>query len=260
MTTSYDVNVAAQLVAYAARPKERPARNAAYADLVARYLNDEEFAATADTIAAGLGIDIHDVDAEVGLIASATSDSPLRPPLNLMALRAGLTRKALPGVVLLAIAHTAFPVRGFLEDPVRVGYVDIDVVVATLNRLAERALEENPDDVDADRPDQGETWREWLALREARHGQQRSSSGDRRGVVRKVCKFLEDNGHLQAATAGTTWRATPRFRIAVRGVVNDSEWYGHLVGLLNEELASDAPPSPYDDPDDADEVEDEDDL
>lgn len=250
MTNHNDVLDASRLVAFTAKPKERPARNAAYGELVKRYLDDEDFASVCETVAAGLGIEIHTVDAEVGLVASATSDSHLRAPLSRLAAKTGSSRKALAGVVLLGIAHAAFPVRTHLDDPARVGYVDPETVVATLNRLAERALEERPDDVDANQPELVETWREWLSLREARHDQQRFSASDRMGVVQKACKFLQEQGHLQTAPAGSggQWRATPRFRIAVRGLVNDSEWFGKLVGLLNDDERD--LESPYDTPDD----------
>lgn len=246
MTAREDLLSASRFVSFAARPKDRPTRNAAYADLVKRYREDESFADLCEIVAAGLGIEIHTVDAEVGLIASAASDSPLRAPLSLFPLKTSTGRKALSGVVLLSIAHAAFPVRSHLEDPARVAYVDEEVVVATLNRLSERALEARPDDIDADQPQLVETWREWLALREARHDQRRASAGDRLGVVHKTCSYLESQGHLQAPTSGGQWRATPRFRIAVRGIVNDSEWYGRLIALLNDEGAGDDPESPYD--------------
>jgi hypothetical protein len=57
------------------------------------------------------------------------------------------------------------------------------------------------------------------------------SFGDQAGAVKRVCKLLEDEGHLQPFTDadGGTWRATPRFRTAVAALVEDSDIYAALI-------------------------------
>jgi hypothetical protein len=228
--TADDLTDAARLVGWAARPKERPARHADYTALVRRYLDDADFSVTCDQVATGLGLSLV-VDADVGVVAIADADSPLRMPLSDFVKRTTPTgRRALPGLVLLAVAKVAYPHPAHLDDAQRVPRVSVAAVVEYLNRLVERIGEGSPDP-DADRPDDGELWRSWHALRQARSHAERTSIAERTGLTKRVCRFLEEHGHLALVSDadGGTWRAAPRFRLAVTSMTEDSVIYGRVL-------------------------------
>lgn len=230
--TDADLVDAGCLIGWGARPKERPARHADYTRLVRRYLEEDEFADICDRIASGFGLALT-VDRDVGVVAIAGPESPVRMPLSdFMKRAAPNSRRALPGLVILAVAKVAFPHPSHLDDPQRVARISVAGVVDYLNRLVQRVGDKETDPV-ADRPDDGELWRSWDALRQARSHAERVSPQERAGLVKKVCNFLEEVGHLSAVSGedGGTWRATPRFRIAVTSMVEDSSVYAALLVL-----------------------------
>ena len=221
---------AGRLIGWAARPKERPARHEDYANLVHRYDDDEQFRDICNSVAAGLGLTLT-IDREVGVVAVAEPDSPLRMPAAEFTKRTnGDVRKAVNGVILLGIARTAFPNAAQLDNTTRVPRFSVDDVVAYLNRVCDETAENAPD---AEEHDEAldELWRGWLRLRQSRSEAQRSSDRDRVGLVRKMCSFLEDQGMLQSVSddEGGTWRATSRMRIVVRNIVEDSDIYNDLL-------------------------------
>jgi hypothetical protein len=248
MTVSIDVVDAARLVAWGARPKERPARHEVYERLVRRYHDDDGFAETCELVATGLGLELV-IDRDVGTIAIAESDSPLRMPFSDFMRRVNETKRALAGLVVLAVAKIAYPHPAQLDDPQRVPRVTAAAVVEYLNRLVER-IGDDEGDPDAAQGD-SELWRAWAALRQARSHATRSSAADRAGLVKKVCTFLEGEGHLSPLPGDDkTWRATPRFRIAVRSMVEDSTVFGALVELEtgNIDTSPARPDRPTDEP------------
>lgn len=234
MSSADQIARAGRLVAWAARPKERPGRHADYKELCDEYRDNlDGFAETADAVAAGLGLTLT-VDEQVGVIAVADSDSPFRVTVADVIKRVGSNeRRVLVGLVILAVAKTAFPHPSHLDDPLRVGRVSVASAVEYLNRLVERIEENAPD------PEEGdsaltEVWRMWDALRQTRYDAQRFSTTERAGLVRRVCGFLEDEGHLAAVSKddGGTWRATPRFRLAVKTMAEDTDVYAALIDLI----------------------------
>jgi hypothetical protein len=238
--TDTDLVDAGRLIGWGARPKERPARHADYTLLVKRYVEEAEFAYICDRIASGLGLALT-IDRDVGVVAVAEAESPLRMPLSdFMRRAAPNSRRALPGLVLLAVAKVAFPHPSHLDDPQRVARISVAGVVEYLNRIVERVGEGGGDAV-ADRPDDGELWRSWDALRQARSHAERASAQERAGLVKKVCNFLDEEGHLSAVSGddGGTWRATPRFRIAVTSMVEDSTVYAALLTLVSRSEVED---------------------
>jgi len=242
-----DLADASRLIGWAARPKERPARNAdSYGRLVQRYLDDGGFAEACHAIAGGAGINLH-VDSIAGVVAVADADSPWRMPLSEVMKRVGGSgednvgrRKALVGAVLLATAKVAFAQPGHLDDAERVPRVSVAGIVDYLERMATR-VSENASDADAIDPGAAAVWRAWEALRRGRSAAKRSSFGDQAGAVKRVCKLLEDEGHLQpfSDADGGTWRATPRFRTAVAALVEDSDIYAALIDASNAPVQTD---------------------
>lgn len=237
--TADELADASRLIGWSARPKDRPARYAdTYGKLVQRYLDDGAFAETCDAIAGGAGINLH-VDANAGVVGVAEADSPWRMPLSEVMKRVGGVgednvgrRKALVGAILLATAKVAFPQPGHLDDDARVARVSVAGIVEYLERISGRISEEAPD---AEAGDPGATalWRAWDVLRRGRSDAKRSSFGDQTGAVKKVCKILEEEGHLMTLSDadGGTWRATGRFRVAVTALVEDSDVYSALIDV-----------------------------
>lgn len=232
-----DLANASRLIGWAARPRERPGRNEDYQKLVVRYLEDPGFADVCDAVAAGAGIVLH-VDATVGVHGVAEADSPWRTPLADVMKRVGnnpqdnaaARRRALVGAILLATAKVAFPQPGHLDDSERVPRVTTAGILDYLDRIAGRLNDDAPD-ADADDPGAAALWRAWAALRRGRSNALRASMADQQGAVRKVCRILADEGHLQLVSDadGGTWRATPRFRTAVTALVEESDVYAALI-------------------------------
>jgi hypothetical protein len=223
--TDTDLVDAGRLIGWGAKPKERPARHADYTRLLQRYVEETEFAYFCDRIASGLGLALT-VDRDLGVVAVAEAESPLRMPLS------DFMRRAAPN------SRRAHP--SHLDDPQRVARISVAGVVEYLNRIVER-VGEGGGDAMADRPDDGELWRSWDALRQARSHAERASPQERAGLVKKVCNFLEEEGHLSAVSGddGGTWRATPRFRITVTSMVEDSTVYAALLTLVSRSEVED---------------------
>ena len=68
---------------------------------------------------------------------------------------------------------------------------------------------------------------------------QRASAKDRLGLVKKVCRFLEEVGLLLKASDDDegTWRATPRMRLVARSIVEDSDLFRALLEAVRDEPA-----------------------
>jgi hypothetical protein len=238
-----DITAAARLVSYAATPRALPARDTAYAELVTRYLTDPVFAETVQDVAIGLGLELR-VDPVAGVMAFSDSDGPLRRRLSdivrTQAGRSAVESRVLFALVLLAVARTAFPQAVHLSDTVRVARVEPEAVMSYLDRLVEE-IGAGAGDALADQEEAEEGWRAWGHLRVARSAMARFSSQEKVGLIRRVCGFLEDEGHLRASDDkdGMWWRTTPRFRFAVHGLVTDSQ----VVPALRALIATDLLPS-----------------
>lgn len=227
---------AGRLIGWAAQPARSPARNAEYRELVGRYLDDETFAGTCDAVAGGLGLTLS-VDRESGVIAVAEPGSALAMSMAEFAKRTSQQhRRALLGLVLLGVARVAFPDESQLDDPHRVVRVSVAAVVEYLNRLVERLAQNSPDRTAGGR-DLFELWRSWDDLKTTRHNARRESANERIGLVRKVCRYLDDEGHLQELSDddGGTYRVLPRFRHAVRSLVEDSDLYAQFLHATAEQ-------------------------
>lgn len=225
---------AARLVAFSAAPKESPATSAEYAELMRCYFDDPAFASTADAIAGGLGLNIQ-ADPTAGMITWADSDSFLRRSTAELVTRATTPpRRALLGVALLGIARVAYRNPARLDDPASVATLSIASVVEHIDRLAARLADE-VEDPEAGAPDLAEAHRAWAALPGARIGEQRASMSTKPGVVAKVAGLLADAGYLRKASDidGGTYRTTPRFAVAVRSMLDDSDTYPALLAALS---------------------------
>ncbi|RMI32678.1 hypothetical protein [Nocardia stercoris] len=222
-----------RFLAWAARPKETPARNEELHRLVRRYYEEPDFASAVDEVFAGAGLDL-DVDDRDGIIATARNHSPLRLTVTDVSKRAPQHHRAVLGAVILAVARTAYPDSSMLDDPDRIAVFTTQSVVDTLDRVAESLAENSTDDSDID-DDLVEAWRRWIDLSPARPNARRRSTGDRAGLVAKVCKILAEAGFLAAKgdTDGGVWAARPRFRYAVGTLCDDSDLFRLVNGLAD---------------------------
>lgn len=223
-----------RLLAWASRPREVPARHDDYQRVVGRYLDDSDFAALADSVAAGAGIDLIVTERD-GVIATATSDSPLRYTTSDIIKRISDVHRSVIGAVVLAIARTAYPDPILVDDPDHFAVFTTQNVIDVLDRAAQRHADDADGDGDLDE-DTVEAWRRWLELAEARPNAERRSKKDKGGVTAKVCGFLVDAGYLtkRAETDGGTWVSRPRFRHAVASLTEDSDLYQLVSGLTVE--------------------------
>jgi len=245
-----DVTEAARLVSFAARPRANPVREDDYGELVRRYLGDPVFAEVVDQVAVGLGLELR-VDPFAGVVAHSDSGGPFQRRLSdIIKSRPGRNpdeTRLLFGLTLLGVARTAFPQAAHLSDRTRIAQITPEAVVAYLDRLAEE-IGAGAGDAEAGREEAEEGWRSWAHLREIRAGMERHSTQDKIGLVRRVCTFLEEDGHLTRKGEGNaiTWSTTPRFRHAVHNLVTDSE----IVPTLRAMVAVDLLPAGDVDPED----------
>lgn len=233
-----------RFLAWAARPKETPARNEELHRLVRRYYEEPDFAAAVDDVFTGAGLDL-EVDERDGIIATARNHSPLRLTVTDVSKRAPNQHRAVLGAVILAVARTAYPDPAMLDDPDRIPVFTTQSVVDTLDRVAQSLAENSAEDSDVD-DDLIEAWRRWTDLSPARPNARRRSTGDRAGVVVKVCKVLTEAGFLTAKgdADGGVWSARLRFRYAVGALCDDSELFRLVNGLADRAAdASEAAPS-----------------
>jgi hypothetical protein len=161
-----DAEAAGRLISYGLRPKQAPARNAAYADLVRRYREDNTFQQLTMGFAAGLGLMILEVSPRAGIVVAATNESAFEIKLDSYAKRARIrerrdVEKVLHGIIHLAVAALCFPRPDDLANDTYVGRVSVEQV-DTAVREACRVLDEKVggnEDPPADAPELEQVWR-----------------------------------------------------------------------------------------------------
>ena len=229
-STPVDLAAVGELLGWAARPKETPRKNAAYRDIVTRFTDDEQFADACRKVARGLRLHLS-VDPDVGVIATAYPESPLRIPMtDFMKTAATNTRKTLIGVALLGIARCAYPDPLDLDDPARVARVSVAGVVDYLNRVTEE-LAADAYDPEAGSDDATHAWRMWVDLKQARMDADRTTTSTRAGLVKRLCAYLVEEGLLVPVSEddGGTYRATVRMRAPVSELARDSDLFARLI-------------------------------
>lgn len=222
--TPSGVEAAARLVAFGMRPKALPGRDAAYAELVRRYREDDAFADTAQRVASGLGLVVLAVDPRAGIVLAAVEESAFEIRMDEYARRTALVNrqadKVLHGLAHLATAALAFPRPDDLGNDSYVGRVSVDQVDGAV-REAARILEERvsgSEEADplSDAPQLEAVWRVWLRRPEATATKDgRAGESTTRGIVGKALRFLADQGFLVPVSDGV-YRSTPRYQVQVR--------------------------------------------
>lgn len=215
----------ARLLAASANPRAVPATDPTYRELLARYLDDVDFAAAVDSMAAGFGLHLT-ADPVAGLVAVAEPDSPVRVTVGDLLRRFAQDKRPLIGAVVLATAATAYPEPGQLDDPLARPTFTTDSVVSTMDRICDATLEDLPED-GPEEPDLVELARTWAATDENRHGQVRATESTKQGAVTRVLRnLLAARGLLDERDADAgLWVVRPRFRLAVIGLLEDSDLF-----------------------------------
>jgi hypothetical protein len=110
-----DVSSAARLIRHALSPRDRPTPGSLYRDLLDRFQVDLPFAELVDRVAEGLGLEMHQVSPQLGLLVSGQVDSPFGVTLDNSGLpvRKGgehrLQDRRCFGLVLLGLITYAYP-------------------------------------------------------------------------------------------------------------------------------------------------------
>jgi hypothetical protein len=223
------VESAARLVALGMRPKQLPARDAVYADLVVRYGQDDEFKTIVQSVAAGLGLVVLAVTRQSGIVLAAQEDSVFEIKMDEYARRTAIggrrgSEKVIHGVIHMAVAALGFPRPDDLANDTYVGRVSVEQVDAMVREACRvlderaRAAEANNDPLE-DAPELERAWRAYARRQPAGMTKDgRIAPDSTRGMVAKAMRFLVEQGLLVAVNneQGGTYRTTPRYQVHVR--------------------------------------------
>lgn len=238
-----DVEAAARLIAYGMRPKQLPARDVVYAELVRRYDEDSGFKQATHSVAAGLGLLVLDVSMQAGAVLSATDESVFEIKMDSYARQSKIrerrdTEKVMHGLIHLAVAALGFPRPDDLANDSYIGRVSVDQVDSMV-REACRELDERAEaaeannDPPADAPDLEQAWRAYARRPSAAVTKDgRLSSDTTRGMVTRAMRFLVEQGFLVHVSdeQGGTYRTTPRYQVQVRELAADAA-FDELLAL-----------------------------
>lgn len=227
-----DAESAARLVAFGLRPKQLPARDVSYADLVRRYREDTTFKQLTNGIAAGLGLLVLDVNQQAGIVLAATDDSAFETKMDSYARAAKIrdrreSEKVLHGIIHLAVAALGFPRPDDLANDSYVGRVSVEQVDGVV-REACRILDERAEgggDPLVEAPELERAWQAYMRRPEAVSTKDgRLAPDSTRGMVSRALRFLADQGFLvPAGNEGEgTYRTTHRYQVQVRELAADN--------------------------------------
>jgi hypothetical protein len=262
--TIHDATDASRLIALGMRPRQIPARDMAYADLVTRYTEDDTFADLVNAIAAGLDLKILGVTTASGAVLAAREDSVFEVRIEEYARRTALSGrgidKVIHGLAHLAIAALAFPRPDDLANDTYVGRVSVeqvDAVVREACRVLETrsaVAEQNEDPLDT-APDLERAWRAYTRRPEVASTKDgRALPNSTRGIIGKAARYLALQGMLIGVNdeGGGTWRTTPRYQVQVRELAAQAA-FAELLALgvvtVTDPTGSLRQPAPTDDSD-----------
>ncbi|TCP46238.1 hypothetical protein EV191_11435 [Tamaricihabitans halophyticus] len=230
-----DVESAARLIAFGMRPKQLPARDVAYAELVRRFTEDRSFKQTTHAVAAGLGLMVLDVSMQAGAVLAATDESVFEIKMDGYARQSKIrerrdTEKVLHGLIHLAVAALGYPRPDDLANDTYIGRVSVEQVDGMVREacrvLDERAAKaERNNDPLAESPELEQAWRAFArrpSTAATKDG--RLASDTTRGMVTRALRFLTEQGFLVQVNEeyGGTFRTTPRYQVQVRELAADA--------------------------------------
>ncbi|MDH6703293.1 hypothetical protein [Streptomyces sp. MAA16] len=240
--TDDDAEQAAQLLAFAMRPRLLPSRDNTYRALLRRYRHDGAFRTLTGRIAAGLGLRVLGEHEDIGLAIAATGSSPFETRMETYARRTqkegGYAERFLHGIIHLAVAAVSFPRPDDLAEDEYVGRVSVDVVDAVVreacDRLREKAASrEESADVPSDAPELELAWHAYAKRPETFPTKdKRRAMNTTKGMVARALNFLAEQGFLTPMkNAGDdVFQTTRRYQLQVRELAATSA-FEELVAM-----------------------------
>jgi hypothetical protein len=227
---------AGRLIHWGLDPKETPASQQEYKDLLDQFMDDMDFQALVRDIAAGMELKILDWG-DHGMVLAPTIDSVFAIRGASFRKHATTDERLLDGIIQVAIAATIFPTSQDLEQeatigrsPLTLGEVE-EMLHHICTRMAEKAKGE-PDPIASDE-ESGlhEAWRVYLA-HVSDHQTKTNSSGPktvRRAIERNLAKLLE-LGCLRKQSGDDVYQSTWRYHVLVQDLAA-TEIYQQVLDL-----------------------------
>ena len=220
-----DMLAIGELVGFSLDPRLSPGREARYADLVARYLNEPEFRMAVSEVAAGQGLTVLDCSPVYGLVVTAsTPRSPYHMRLDQYASMT-TNERHMNALMFLTICTACYPTPESLDaadGPLP--SVTVQGIVRFVRRNAERMREQAGEvDPPIDEPQLEPLYRMVLRWRDSdTTGDERSNPKVLTGMVRRALKWFVANGFAdEVSTAKDTYRMRSRFRLHVVDALGD---------------------------------------
>jgi hypothetical protein len=219
------VTDATRLIAFALRPRLRPARDETYRELTRRYRTDDGFTGVVNAAVLGLDLVVLDCDERHGLVLASTEDSVFAVKMTDYARRTGSegrsAERVLHALAHLGAATLAYPRPADLANPAYIGRITVSGVETFVReasrRLSEQAKEAGQDsDPPANTPDLEAAWHVYerrAATPSSGDGRRVASSTS--GMVSKALGFLAEQGMLTRTDDPNTYTTTSRYRIQV---------------------------------------------
>ncbi|MFF1305881.1 hypothetical protein [Streptomyces sp. NPDC058307] len=225
--TMDDAEDAAKLIAFGMRPRQRPAKDRAYRDLVVRYRSESDFQGLVERTARGLGLKVLGATEDIGVALAALPYSVFETKIEdyvRVARQRGEGERLLHGIIHLAVAALAFPRPDDLANDGYTGRVSAEAVDTavrdTCDRLREKAAAaEVGGDTPTDSPELEKVWTAYARRPEAALTKDgRLAMNSTKGMITRALNFLTEQGFLMVAGAEQDgwYRTTQRYQLQVR--------------------------------------------
>ncbi len=233
--TAPDLRDVGILISCALRPKNRPAADPIYREVLGRYRTEPDFRNATIYVLDGMDLQVLSEAAELGLILGPRRESLFAARLSDVPNVAGVEQRLLVGLITAGVAAYAFPTADAFDDD-RVRWVR----VADLERFLRETCESLKRDAEAPLDDEGleEAWRVYERM-PAVHRPEKGRTAGRLSPscttywVGNVLAWLTDQGMARPADRGAdTYQLLERFRVQVR------EMAGHEAYRLLAEARS----------------------
>ena len=217
-----DAYHAGRLLQWGLQPRQRPAQEPEYRELIDLYLERSEFRTLVKDVASGLGLLVLDAG-DHGIVLGPAGESAFAFRPSEFRPSATADDRLLDGLAQLAIAATIFPASRDLEDEATRARlpVTIDEIESNMRRLCKRIEEENqqaPDPM-ASEDEAGfyEAWRVYQSrLAAAETSDKRQSRHATRRIIQAGLERLCDFGCFLKETRGSHVYYQPTWRYQVQ--------------------------------------------
>ena len=221
---SNDVEMAAKLIYYGLNPKETPARNTEYKDLIRKYNVDSIFQQLISAIAAGLSLKVLGVK-DFGIVLCPNRDSLFAFRLSDERLHMKPRERDVWGIILFGLAAYVFPKQiSFSErGDVEVKTVTILEIDKFIRSKCKVMLEKYPQqDLSPDTPEIIVRYRYYLDLPQT-DSDSRLSQSTSMYFIRKVFEFLSYH-HLAEERDEGEFALLPRFSMLIQELSQNEDF------------------------------------